>query len=94
MKYVIARNEGPVGATNSKLIQGHKYEVLYISYPSSKERHKLTYNPREPKFFIIVKDDTGINSWSIWHTGEQTYWNDYFLSTEEMREMKLETLLK
>lgn len=92
IKYVIARNNGPKGSSNGKLILGHKYEVLYISYSGSPERFPLTHNPREAKFYIRVKDDTDTNSWSMWFTGEHTYWNDYFLSTEEMREMKLDNI--
>ena len=93
MKYVIARNEGPKGSTNGKLVPGHKYEVLYISYSGSSERFEMKDNPREARFYIRVKDDTDINSWSIWFSGEHTYWNDYFLSTEEMREMQLNDML-
>jgi hypothetical protein len=89
MKWVIARNEG---SSNSKLIPGHKYEVLYISYPGSSERHEMTNNPKEPKFYIRIKDDTNLNTWSIWHSGELTYWNDYFLSSEEMRDLKIKEL--
>lgn len=92
-KFVIARNEGPKGLANSKLIPGHAYEVLYISYPGSQEKLEFVENPRETRFYIIVKDDTGINSWSMWHTGQKTYWNDYFLSTEEVRNIKLNKLL-
>jgi len=92
MKCVIARNDGPKGLENGKLIPGHRYEVLYITYPGSPERFEMTNNPREPRFYIRVKDDTGINSWSMWFTGEHTYWNDYFLSSEEMRELKIKEL--
>ena len=95
MKYVIARNEGPIGSTNGKLIPGHKYEVLYRTYQDSngnKSEIPLVSNPRQAEFYIRVKDDTDINSWSIWFTGEHTYWNDYFLSTEEMREYKLDII--
>lgn len=94
MKYVIARNEGPKGSTNGKLIKGHRYEVVSISYAGDQVKHPMPdINPRKPKFFIRIKDDTGINAWSMWFTGEHDYWNDYFLSTEEMRELNLNEIL-
>lgn len=98
MKYVIARNEGPITKeyvpNNSKLVKGHKYEVLFISYPGDQVKHPMPdINPREPKFYIRVKDDTDTNAWSMWFTGEHDYWNDYFLSTEEMRELNLNEIL-
>jgi hypothetical protein len=96
MKYVIARNDGPKssqGSYNGKLVPGHKYEVVCAATHDTKERFELLNNPRDPVFYIKVKDDTDVNSWSMWHTGEYTYWNDYFLSTEEIRELKLDGLL-
>jgi len=93
-RYVIARNDGPKGSTNGKLVPGHKYEVLYISYSGSQDRLPMPdVNPKESKFFIRIKDDTSINSCSVWFTGEHDYWNDYFLSTEEMRELNLNEIL-
>lgn len=40
-------------------------------------------NPKKPSFWVRVINEDGI---------QHDYWNDYFLSTEEMREYKLEEI--
>lgn len=89
---LIARTDGPVynGVIGSgALTTGKEYEPIHISYQEEhslctwKYEKTLNYNPREPKFYIKVINDKG---------READYWNDYFLSTEEMRDLKLNKL--
>lgn len=89
MKYVIARSEGPKynGSKIGCLTPGKKYEVLHMSYqnqPGYWVDEELIYNPRNPKFYIRIKEDDNGRPHDIW--------NDYFLSTEEMRDIKIEEL--
>lgn len=85
---VIARNNGPfVEVGNIKirqgLLQGREYEVIEWSYSKNSQWVKRTddfINPREAKFFIKV-----INAYGQ----PASFWNNYFLSTEEVRDLKL-----
>jgi hypothetical protein len=90
---VIARNNGPKylnGYLYNPLLKGKEYEVIYWSIPEWLNNGKCIdqlddfINPKEAKFFIVVKDEFG---------KESSFWNDYFLSTEEMREYKLNKIL-
>jgi hypothetical protein len=69
------------------LIQGKSYQVISYSKQEDGIWYSLTgefINPKEARFFIKVVNEEGI---------EADYWNDYFLSTEEMREIKIDKLL-
>ncbi len=44
---------------------------------------ELKYNPKDPKFYVRILDDNN-------HLHD--FWNDYFLSTEEIREINLNKL--
>ncbi len=101
---LIARNEGPRTQqsvldipTIGCLTPGKEYEAISIRIPNNLYKKEvwakragqtilgeLKYNPRDPKFYIKVIDDNG---------REHDIWNDYFLSTEEIREMNLNKLL-
>jgi hypothetical protein len=86
---LIARTDGPnyngiIGS--GALTTGKEYELIGIAYAEDgnwKYEKTLNYNPRKPKFYIKVINDMG---------READYWNDYFLSTEEMRDLKLNEL--
>ncbi len=90
---VIARNNGPLNDLRIRegLIEGKEYDVVRWSYQDHniKPGYWVTrtddfINPKEPRFFIKVINENGV---------EHDYWNDYFLSSEEVRDMKLEELL-
>ena len=87
---VIARNNGPKylnGYLYNPLLKGKEYEVIcwFLPYgPNFNNQFDDFINPKEAKFFIVVKDEFG---------KESSFWNDYFLSTEEMREYKLNKIL-
>lgn len=90
MIYVISRGEGPknIISPNDKFLTPYKkYEIISISYQNPIgnwiEEKLLKYNPKESKFYIKIIDDMGNN---------HDIWNDYFLSTEEMREFLLNKL--
>jgi hypothetical protein len=81
LKYVIARDYCHARI----LVPGHLYEVVAVSYFDIElvefvKKDELLFNPREAKFFIKIKLDNGM-------TGD--YWNDYFLSTDEVRDINL-----
>jgi hypothetical protein len=92
---VIARNNGPWspdknGSLRKGLIEGKTYDVIKWSYQDHNispgywiNRTDDFLNPREAKFYIKVINEDGI---------EHDYWNDYFLSSAEMRDYKLEQL--
>lgn len=60
------------------------YNPRFPNVPGTSIRTDDFINPKEPRFFIKVINENGI---------EHDYWNDYFLSSEEVRDMKLEELL-
>lgn len=92
---VIAVNNGPLhlnydGSKERRgLIKGKEYDVISWSYQKPTGHWvKRTdtdnfVNPEKPSFFIKVINEDG---------QEHEYWNDYFLSTEEMREIQLNEL--
>ena len=88
-KYVISRGEGPKynGSKIGCLTPNKSYEVLYISYQTYSgiwKKDIFQYNPKNTSFYIKIKEDDNGNAHSIW--------NDYFLSTEESRELKINKL--
>ena len=85
MKYVIARNEGPKynGSKIGCLTPGKKYEVIQLNGGEWTGK-PLLYNPRKTSFYIKIKEDDNGRPHDIW--------NDYFLSTEEIRYIKIEEL--
>jgi hypothetical protein len=91
---VIARNNGPIyeidGSRERRgLIEGKEYTVIEWSYQDTSgswiKRKDDFVNPKEPKFFIKV-----VNEDSITHD----YWNDYFLSSKEIRHIKIDKILQ
>ena len=89
MKFVIARTEGPKynGSKVGCLTPGKLYEVLNISYHKDNKwiYEDLTFNPRKTAFYIKIKEDDN---------GKEHYlWNDHFLSSEEIREIKRDSLI-
>lgn len=96
---VVARNNGPWVNKNglkdkytlrSGLRRGKVYNVIKWSYQDHNiapghwvNRTDNFTNPKEARFWIRVINEDGI---------EHDYWNDYFLSSEEVRELKLEEL--
>ena len=91
---VIARNNGPIfkkwdGSEERRgLKKGKIYDVIHWSYQKPLGvwifETKDFINPREPKFFIKVVNENG---------NEAVYWNDYFFSGEEIRDVKISKLL-
>ena len=87
---VISRTNGPKfinGTLGKDLKAGKSYDVISWSYPNS-SGYWITstddfINTNDPKFYVKVINEYGI---------ESVYWNDYFLSTEEIREFKLTEL--
>ena len=91
---VIARNDGPqiingvhqVGSLKA-LKTGKEYDVIEWSYQDRPgnwiNRTDNFINPKDPKFYIKVINEQGRKA---------NYWNDYFLSNEEIRNEKLEKL--
>lgn len=91
---VIARNNGPIygkwdgSRERSGLIEGKVYEVVEWSlYDGVKWviQSGDFINPKVPKFFVKVVNEDGIL---------HDYWNDYFLSSQEMRDYKIDNILK
>lgn len=84
---VIAKTIGPKynGSEVGCLTPGKEYKAIEISYQVNSVwvKKELTYNPEEPRFYIKVIDDNG---------KEHDIWNDYFLSTKEIRLRKLYNL--
>jgi len=94
---VIARNSGPkINGQEGNLTPGKQYEVISISIQRKESGIGINwldepivpestyYNPKSPEFFINIINDRGTKG---------SYWNDYFLSTEEIRELSLEKIL-
>lgn len=76
---VVARNN------RKGIFEGKEYEVICYYKPGSWiQEYDDFINPMEAKFYIVITDEDGCKS---------SYWNDYFLSTEEMREFKLKDLV-
>jgi len=78
------------------LTPGKEYEVIDIFFPNSLYKSELRevwfsfmnhgelkYNSKDPKFYVRILDDNN-------HLHD--FWNDYFLSTEEIREINLNKL--
>lgn len=89
---VIARNDGPHwnGATTGHLTIGKKYNLISyfkhngINYDEIYiKKNEIIFLPLKTSFYINVISDRGI---------KETFWNDYFLSTVEMRKQKLKTI--
>jgi len=84
---VIAKTNGPKynGSEFGCLTPGKEYEAINIHYQVNGfwVEKEFTYNPEEPRFYIRVIDDNG---------REHDIWNDYFLSTKEIRKLKLTNL--
>ena len=93
---VIAKNNGPIfekwDGTRERqgLKEGKVYDIIEWAYQDEPGHWVVRtdtdnfLNPKETKFFIKVVNEFG---------KQADYWNDYFLSSEEMRERKLNRLL-
>jgi hypothetical protein len=90
---VIARNNGPFyekfdGLKERRgIIENKEYNVISWAYNQNGEWFIETddfINIKEPKFYIRIINEDGF---------EHDYWNDYFLSNEEIRDIKIENLL-
>ena len=90
---VIAINNGPLylnydGSKERRgLLKGKEYDVISWSY--QKDGSWFTgigsfVNRKKAEFFIRVLNEDGI---------EHDYWNDYFLSSEEVRDLKINLLI-
>ena len=103
---VVARNNGPLydnydgHKERSGLLEGREYKVISWSYNKSNHNGRIFTetdidsglkgsgyfaNIKEPRFFITVINEDGI---------EHDYWNDYFLSSEELRDIKIDKILQ
>lgn len=87
---VIAKNNGPFrrNVGRAGLLKGKSYKVISWSYRSpmgtwQDNTHERDI-PESAQFFVRIINEDG---------READYWNDYFLSTNEMRELKLEQLI-
>lgn len=86
IKYVIAKVI-PI-LSNCSITIGKSYEVVHIINRTDGGKFangKFTYNPKEPTFYITIKEDDNGERHSIW--------NDYFYSTEEIRNNIIEEIL-
>lgn len=86
---VIARNNGPIYKDGIRrgLREGKEYEVISYSERVNDRRKDCYgdfYNPSGYKFYIRVVNEFGT---------AHDYWNDYFLSTEEIRDIKIDNIL-
>ena len=98
---VVARNNGPLcdnydgHKERTGLLEGKEYNVISWAYNNGRRFTETDIdsglkgvgyfaNIKEPRFFIKVINEYGI---------EHDYWNDYFLSSEEFRDMKLNQIL-
>jgi hypothetical protein len=90
---VIAINNGPLylnydGSMERRgLLKGKEYDVISWSY--QKDGSWTTgigpfLNRKKAEFFIKVINEDGV---------EADYWNDYFLSSEEVRDLKINLLI-
>ncbi len=88
---LIARNNGPYyeGIGRMGLLEGKKYRVISWSYQMPLgnwiRRTDDFINPEKASFFIKVINEEG---------KEADFWNDYFLSSEEMRDIKIDKILQ
>jgi hypothetical protein len=93
---LIARNNGPTpwefindeSYKPSDLIQGKEYKVVSWHYNDNGNwvtRVDDFINPGKAKFYVTVVNEHGV---------EADYWNDYFLSTEEVRQISIDKLLE
>lgn len=92
--YVIARTVGPKynGSTKGCLTIGKSYEVISISYQKKNNLgyydwvvEEFKYNPSRPIFYLSIREDDNGRTHSIW--------NDYFYSTEMLRELTINEIL-
>lgn len=87
---VIARNNGPYrrNVGRAGLLKGKSYKVISWSYHSPmgtwQENTQERDIPKSTQFMIRIINEDG---------READYWNDYFLSTEEIRDLKIEQLI-
>ena len=94
---VIARNNGPIyenwdGSIERRgLVKGKEYEVIFWTYSLVPDKNGYVFtettdfiNIKETRFFIRVINEDGV---------EHDYWNDYFLSNDEIRDIKIKNLL-
>lgn len=88
----VARNKGPfVNGLFYPLVKDKEYEVVtfskFVKESSGNYGKWVDYMddiiPKEPKFYIKI----------INNGNEEDYWNDYFYSTDELRDKKIEDLL-
>lgn len=91
---VVARNNGPFyedfngNRRRSGLIEGKAYDVVeWVVHNDTKwiTQSGDFINPKEPMFFVKVLNEDGIL---------HDYWNDYFLSSKEMRDIKIDNILQ
>ena len=86
---VIVREDISINSTRGKLlIDGNKVVGIDNEFNlpiRCKYKEENFYIPKEAKFLIVVLNNKN-ESW--------IFWNDYFLSTEEMRDGKIDTLLE
>ena len=90
---VVARNNGPFyeefnGNRRRGLIEGKTYDVVeWAAHNGTKwiTQSGDFINPKEPMFFVKVLNEDGIL---------HDYWNDYFLSSKEMRDIKIDNILQ
>lgn len=73
-----------------ELISGKEYDVIKCLYKDSQSYNFWKgddnfFNPDQPSFFIRVINENG---------EEYDYWNDYFLSTSEIRDIKLSNIIE
>lgn len=89
MKYfAIAGTEGPFDDDryNGCLTIDKSYEIIKICNIKTNYQGVIdgSFNPDDTSFYIRVIDDRGVI---------HDIWNDYFYSTAELREIKLNNLL-
>jgi len=77
-KSIVPKHNGEEGTEPLTVGKRYKVEHIYI------DGRMPDINPYNPKFYIIVIDDYG---------DSHSLWNDYFYSTEEMRELELDKIL-
>jgi hypothetical protein len=87
---VVARNNGPLYfGRRMGLLEGKEYKVISWSYQKPLgnwiRRTDDFINPKKASFFIKVINENGEAA---------DFWNDYFLSSEEMRDIKIDKILK
>jgi hypothetical protein len=87
-KHDLISNKGSFNESKCLTI-GKEYEALSISYHANgvwidKNIKDIKYIPKEPKFYIKIKEDDNEKTHDIW--------NAYFLSTEEYRDYLINKL--